>query len=98
MENVDVPNIINRRQAVFFDVLCEHDPPGTEPGERADSAVFVQCWVNHIAAFDPEEAGRKAERFLVETKGVRNIRVTRWRFFNSRRQSEGVKSDGKLFA
>ena len=80
-----LPNIITRGQAVFFDVLCEHDPPGTEPGENVDSALRVQGWINRIAARNPEEAGRKAERFLVETRGVHNIRVKRWRLFNSHR-------------
>ncbi len=100
MENVDdisLPNIISRRRAVLFDILIEHDPPGTLPGESTEGVLRVRVWVNQIAAFDPEEAGRKAERFLTETKGVRNIRVKRWRFFNSRRQQKGVKSDGTLF-
>ncbi len=98
MEIVDTPNVISRRPAVFFDILAEHAPPGTLPGETVDSALRVQVWVNHIAAHDPEEAGRKAERFLTETTGVRNIVVRRWRFFNSSRQSKGVKPDGTLFS
>lgn len=98
MESVDVPNIILHHapsQAVFFDVLCEHDPPGTQPGESVEGVLRVQCWVNRIAAYNSEEAGRKAERFLTETRRVRNIRVKRWRY-SDRRQQKGVKPDGTL--
>lgn len=84
---MDAPNIIRHRQAVFFDVLCEHDPPGTLPGERVESVVKLQVWVNRIAAYDPEQAGRKAEKFLTEYKRVGRIRVMRWRYHNSRRLS-----------
>jgi len=94
---VDVPNILPIRQVVWFDVLCEHDPPGTRPGENVEGALRVQAWVNRIAARTPDEAGRKAERFLTETRGVRSIRVVRWRFFSSRREEKGVKPDGTLF-
>ena len=65
---------------MFFDVLCEHDPPGTEPGDLLEGVMLIQAWVRRIAAFDPEEAGRKAESFLTRTRGVRNIRVKQWRF------------------
>jgi hypothetical protein len=100
VESVDTPNIILHPapdQAVFFDVLCEHDPSGTPPGESVEGTLRVQCWVNRIAAHDPEEAGRKAERFLTETRGVRNIIVKCWRFFLRSRQQKGVKPDGTLF-
>lgn len=93
---MDTPNINLQYDAVFFDVLCEHDPLGTLPGERVESSTLIQCWVNQIAAFNPEEAGRKAERFLLETKEVRNIRVKRWRFSARNRQQKGVKPDGKV--
>ena len=97
VRTVDAPNIINlRRQAVFFDVCCEHDPPGTLPGERVESIVKLQVWVNRIAAYDPEQAGRKAEKFLTEQRGLRNIRVKRWRYHNSRRAAKGGQSDGTL--
>lgn len=96
-ENVDVPNILPIRQAVWFDVLCEHDPPGTLPGESVEKAFRIAAWINRISAYNPEEAGRKAEQFLTETRGVRNIRVMRWRFFNSRRDEKEVKPDGSLF-
>lgn len=100
MESVDdinrFPNVTIRHRAVFFDVLCEHSPPGTLPGESAEGVLRVKCWVNRIAAYDPEEAGRKAERFLTDTRGVRSIVVRRWRYSN-RRQQKGVKSDGTLF-
>ncbi len=85
VESVDdnsLPNIITRREAVWFDILVEHDPPGTESGDQIEGVLHVQCWVNRIAAHDPEEAGRKAERFLAATRGVSNIRVKRWRFSN----------------
>lgn len=72
-------NIIVRRP-MFFDVLCEHDPPGTQPGDNVEGVLRVQCWVRKVAAYDPEDAGRKAERFLTEHKHVGNIRVKRWRF------------------
>ena len=89
-------NIINRRQPVLFDIEIEHDPPGVGPGESVAGTVRVKCWIKQIAAHDPEEAGRKAERFLTETKGIRSMTVTGWRFFNSQRK--GVQSDGTLFA
>lgn len=85
---------LHHRQAILFDVCCEHDPPGTEPGEAAESIIKLQVWVNRIAAYNPEEAGRKAERFLTEQRGVRNIKVKRWRYFNSHRK--GGRTDGTL--
>ena len=91
---MDAPNILRRRQAVFFDVCCEHDPPGTLPGERVESIVKLQVWVNLITARDPEEAAKKAEKFLTEQRGVRNIRVKRWRF-SSRHRKRG-QTDGTL--
>lgn len=91
---MDVPNINIQHNAVFFDVLCEHDPPGVLSEETVDNIIRVQCWVKLVAAFNPEQAGRKAERFLTETRGVHNIKVTRWRF--SSRQQKGVKPNGKL--
>lgn len=92
---MDAPNIIQHRQAVFFDVLCEHDPPGTLPGERVESIVKLQVWVNRIGAYDPEQAARKAEKFLIEQRHVGNIRVMRWRYYSSRRK--GDRTDGTLF-
>ena len=80
---------------MFFDILCEHSPPGTEPGDNMEGVLKVQAWVKQIAAYDPEEAGRKAERFLTETRGVRNIKVVRWRY-TSRQRREG-HPDGTLF-
>ena len=77
-------------QLVFFDVLCEHDPPGTEPGDLLEGVMLVQAWVKQIAAYDPEEAARKAESFLTRTRGVRSIRVKRWRF--SRAPQKGALS------
>jgi hypothetical protein len=94
VESVDTPNVIVR-QPVFFDILVEHDPPGTEPGTNIDDVLRIRCWVKRIAAHYPEEAALKAERFLVETRGVRNIRVKRWRY-SDRRQQKGAKSDGTL--
>ena len=91
-----IPNIINRRQPVLFDIEIEHDPPGVGPGESVEGTVRVKCWVKRIAAYDPEEAGRKAERFLTATRGIRSMTVTGWRFFSSQRK--GIKSDGTLFA
>ncbi len=72
----------------FFDVLCEHNPPGTQPSDNVEGTLRVQCWVRRIAARDPKEAAQKAERFLTEQRGVRSIRVKRWRF--SRVPQEGV--------
>lgn len=90
-------NIIPQRPAVFFDILAEHDPPGTEPGDNMTGVLRMQVWVNRIAAHDPEEAGRKAERFLTETKDVRNIRVVRWRFYSSQRKKLEDTNDQTLF-
>lgn len=73
------PNIVVR-QPIFFDVLCEHDPPGTQPGDIIEGTLRICCWVRKIAANDPEQAASKAERFLTEQRGVRNIRVKQWRF------------------
>jgi hypothetical protein len=95
VESVDTPNVIVR-QPTFFDILVEHDPPGTLPGENTDDVLRIQCWVKRIAAHYPEEAALKAERFLAETRGVRNTRVKRWRY-SSRSQQKGVKPDGTLF-
>jgi hypothetical protein len=77
------------RRPIFFDILCEHDPPGTRPGDDTEGILRVRCWVRRVAAFDPEEAGRKAERFLTEDRGTRSIRVKRWRF--SHAPQEGVE-------
>ena len=97
---MDAPNISHlftrRRQAIFFDVCCEHDPPGTLPGENVESIVKLQVWVNRIAAYTPEEAAKKAEKFLTEQRGVRSIRVKRWRYYSSRRK--GGRTDGTLLA
>lgn len=78
------------RQPTFIDVLCEHDPPGTQPGDVVEGPLRVQCWVRRIPARSSEEAGQKAEKFLTEQKHVGNIRVKRWRF--SRPPQKGVKS------
>lgn len=67
------------------------------PGERVESIIKLQVWVNRIAAYDPEEAGRKADKFLIEQRGARNIRVMRWRYHNSSRR-KGGRTDGALFA
>lgn len=92
---MDSININPGREANVFDVLCDHDPIGTLPGEGVASSLRIQCWVKRIIAVNPEEAGRKAERFLLETKGVRNIKVKRWRYFNIHPQ-KGVKPNGKV--
>ncbi len=100
--NTDInkfPTFIRRRQAVFFDILVEHSPPGTAPEERdaVEAVMRVQCWVRKINAHTPDEAGRKAQTFLKATKGVTNIQVIQWRFFSSSRE-KGVNTDGTLFA
>ena len=99
---MDTPNnltFIRQRQAVLFDILVEHSPPGTAPLEReaVEAVMRVQCWVKRIGAHTPDEAGRKAQTFLEVTKGVTNIQVIRWRFFSSSRE-KGVNNDGTLFA
>lgn len=71
----------------MFDVFCAHDPPGTRPGERVEG-LRMQCWVKKIAAKDPNQAGEKAEKFLTEQRGVRNIKVTRWRFSRAPQEEE----------
>ena len=99
MDTPTTPNIIPQRQAVLFDILVEHSPPGTAPLERDDveSVLRVQCWIKKIGARTPDEAGRKAQTFLEVTKNVTNIQVIRWRFFSSARE-KGVNNDGTLFA
>lgn len=68
------------RPPVFFDVLCSHNPLGTRPGDNLEGTLRVQCWVRKISARNPYEAGRKAETFLTEHRGVSNITVKRWKF------------------
>lgn len=91
-------NIIKQRPLVFFDILSEHAPPGTEPGDDLTGVFLMQVWVKKIAAHDPEEAGRKAERFLTETKHVRTIRVVRWRYYSSHRKKLEDTNDQTLFS
>lgn len=83
---------------MFFDVLCEHDPPGLEPGDVfEESSLRIQCWVKQIAAYDPEQAAMKAERFLTEQRGFRNIKVKRWRYTRRPADQKGVTpTDGQL--
>lgn len=81
---------IGRNPLVFFDVLCEHDPSGTQPGDILKGTLRLRCWVRKIMAHDSEEAARKAEKFLTEQRGARNIRVKQWRL--SRTPQEGVES------
>lgn len=70
----------------FFDVLCEHDPPGKQAGDVIEGVLRVRCWVRKINASDPEEAAQKAERFLTEKRRVRSIRVKKWRFSRAPQQ------------
>ncbi len=76
--NSDCSNYVDVRH--FFDVLCAHDPPGMQAGEDAAGVLRAQCWVKEIAARNPEEAARKAEKFLTEQKGACNIEILKWRF------------------
>lgn len=55
------------RRPVFFDVLFEHNPPGTKPGENVDSGLRIQVWVKKVPAFGLGEAQTKAESFLART-------------------------------
>ncbi len=99
MDTPNNPTFIRQRQAVLFDILVEHSPPGTAPLERetVEAVMRVQCWVKKIGARTPAEAGRKAQTFLEVTKGVTNIQVIRWRLFNSTRE-KGDNNDGTFFA
>ena len=74
---------------VFFDILCEHNPPGTQPGDVVEGTLRVRCWVRKINAYDSEEAARKAEGFLTDKRGVGSIKVIRWRY--SRAPQEGAE-------
>lgn len=91
-------NIIRQRPPVLFDILAEHAPPGTDPTDDLTGVFLMQVWVKRIAAHNPEEAGRKAEKFLTETKNVRTIRVVRWRFYNSQRKKLEDNNDQTLFS
>ena len=99
MNTPNIPNIIPQRLPVLFDLLVKHDPAGTSPKDRESVAEIlrIQCWVKKVSAHTPDEAGRKAQMFLELTKGLANIQVIRWRFFNSQRE-KGDKSDGKVFS
>ncbi len=91
-------NFIRQRPAVLFDILAEHAPPGTEAGDDLTGVLLMQVWVKKIAAHNPEEAGRKAEKFLTATKNVRTIRVVRWRFYSSHRKKGENTNDQTLFS
>ena len=71
--SVDTPYIISRKP--IFDVLCSHDPPGLEPGEKAADGLRVQVWVRGVVADDLDAAIKKVVIFLMRTKKVRNIIV-----------------------
>ncbi len=91
-------NIIKQRPPVLFDILAEHAPPGTEAGDDLTGVFLMQVWVNKVPAHNPEEAGRRAEKFLTETKNVRTIRVVRWRFYSSHRRKLEDINDQTLFS
>ena len=98
MNTKNTPNIIQQRPPVLFDILVEHNPPGTTPEDResVEEVLRIHCWVKKISAHTPDEAGRKAQMFLESNKGVTNIQVVKWRFFSGKRErKEVVAPDGE---